>query len=177
MNVRLPADIQGPTVAFLVVCWTLLGEGAAGSGVLRVKEREDQIIEIRAKVRHTTVLVLPKAENIWTSWLATPTTAPEWEQPTWPTSTDCHGCAHQRDVGMRQRSDLRLSGKRRRQFPSLGGSNRKNPGTDRRAAESPHKPAFVSRSMVEGYQHAARQATEAALAAKSDAEARLPFLA
>ena len=41
------------------------------------------------------------------------------------------------------------------------------------ADESPHKPAFVPRSMVEGYQRAARQANEAALAAKSDAEAEV----
>ena len=32
--------------------------------VLRVVEAEDQIVEIRAKTRHTTVIVLPATENV-----------------------------------------------------------------------------------------------------------------
>ena len=32
--------------------------------VLRVIEAEDQIIQIRAKTRHTTVIVLPRTENV-----------------------------------------------------------------------------------------------------------------
>ena len=35
-----------------------------GGPVLRVIEAEDQIIQIRAKTRHTTVIVLPATENV-----------------------------------------------------------------------------------------------------------------
>ena len=174
MNVRLPADIQGPTVALLVVCWTLLGEVAAGSGVLRVKEREDQIIEIRTKVRHTTVLVLPKTENILDFVVG--------DSDYWHLSGAAN-LAYLKPIATGVRTNVTLvcaSGQIYAFLASEGANSphlvvriERTPGTDRRAAESPHKPAFVSRSMVEGYQHAARQATEAALAAKSDAEARV----
>ena len=33
-------------------------------GVLRVQSQPDQIVEVRTKTRHTTVLVLPRGENI-----------------------------------------------------------------------------------------------------------------
>ena len=33
-------------------------------GVLRVQSQPDQIVEVRTKTRHTTVLVLPQGENI-----------------------------------------------------------------------------------------------------------------
>ena len=36
----------------------------AASSVLRVQEDEDAIVEVKTRVRHTTVLVLPAGENI-----------------------------------------------------------------------------------------------------------------
>lgn len=174
MNVRLPRGIPVPTVAFLVVCWTLLSGVATGSGVLRIKERQDQIIEIRTKVRHTTVLVLPKTENILDFVLG--------DSDYWHLSGAAN-LAYLKPIATGVGTNVTLVCASGRIYAFLASEGADSPhlvvriertrGGDSRAAESAHKPAFVSRSMVEGYQHAARQASEAALAAKSDAEARV----
>lgn len=174
MNATLPGGIPFPTIAILAVCWTLLSDVASGSGVLRIKERQDQIIEIRAKVRHTTVLVLPKTENILDFVVG--------DSDYWHLSGAAN-LAYLKPIATGVRTNLTLVCASGRIYAFLASEGAESPhlvvriertgGGDGRAAESPHKPAFVSRSMVEGYQHAARQANEAALAAKSDAEARV----
>ena len=174
MNATLPGGIPVPTIAFLAVCWTFLSGVATGSGVLRIKERQDQIIEIRAKVRHTTVLVLPKTENILDFVVG--------DSDYWHLSGAAN-LAYLKPIATGVRTNVTLVCASGRIYAFLASEGAESPhlvvrierigGEDGRAAESPHKPAFVSRSMVEGYQHAARQANEAALAAKTDAEARV----
>lgn len=174
MNATFPGGIPVPTLAFLAVCWTLLSGVAAGSGVLRINERQDQIIEIRTKVRHTTVLVLPKTENILDFVLG--------DSDYWHLSGAAN-LAYLKPTATGVRTNVTLVCASGRIYAFLASEGAESPhlvvriertaGGDSRAAESAHKPAFVSRSMVEGYQHAARQANEAALAAKTDAEARV----
>ncbi len=174
MNAALPMGIPFPTIAFLVVCWTLLSGIATGSGVLRINERQDQIIEIRAKVRHTTVLVLPKTENILDYVVG--------DSDYWHLSGAAN-LAYLKPIATGVRTNVTLVCASGRIYTFLASEGAESPhlvvriertgGGYGHAAESPHKPAFVSRSMVEGYQYAARQANEAALAAKSDAEARV----
>ena len=62
------------TFCFVVLCAAVVasdkaplagGEAAAQSpGVLRIQAQPDRIVEVRTKTRHTTVLVLPRGENI-----------------------------------------------------------------------------------------------------------------
>lgn len=174
MNATRPGGIPLPAIAFLAVWWALLTGVANGSGVLRIKERQDQIIEIRAKVRHTTVLVLPKTENILDFVVG--------DSDYWHLSGAAN-LAYLKPIATGVRTNVTLVCASGRIYAFLASEGAESPhlvvriertgGGDGRAAEAPHKPAFVSRSMVEGYQHAARQANEAALAAKSDAEARV----
>ena len=42
--------------------------------VLRVDGGQDQIVHIRAKTRHTTVIVLPKRKTCWILWSEIPNT-------------------------------------------------------------------------------------------------------
>ena len=174
MNATLPRGIPVPIIAFLVFCWMLLAGVAAGSGVLRIKERQDQIIQIRTKVRHTTVLVLPKTENILDFVVG--------DSDYWHLSGAAN-LAYLKPIATGVRTNVTLVCASGRIYAFLASEGSESPhlvvriertgGGHGRADESPHKPAFVSRSMVEGYQHAARQANEAALAAKTDAEARV----
>lgn len=174
MNATLLRGSPFFTIVFLVVCWTLLSGSATGSGVLRIKERQDHIVEIRAKVRHTTVLVLPKTENILDFVVG--------DSDYWHLSGAAN-LAYLKPIATGVRTNVTLVCASGRIYTFLANEGAESPhlvvrvertgGGDGRAAESAHRPAFVSRSMVEGYQHAARQASEAALAAKSDAEARV----
>lgn len=174
MNARLPGRIPAPTVALLAACWTLLSGVATGSGVLRIKERQDQIVEIRTKIRHTTVLVLPKTENILDFVVG--------DSDYWHLSGAAN-LAYLKPIATGVRTNVTLVCASGRIYAFVASEGAESPhlvvrierigGGAGRAAESPHKPAFVSRTMVEGYQHAARQASEAALAAKTDAEARV----
>ena len=174
MNATIPRGIPVSAIAILVVCWTLLPGVATGSGVLRIKERQDQIIEIRTKVRHTTVLVLPKTENILDFVLG--------DSDYWHLSGAAN-LAYLKPIATGVRTNVTLVCASGQIYAFLASEGAESPhlvvriertgGGDGRAAESPHRPAFVSRSMVEGYQHAARQANEAALTAKTDAESRV----
>ncbi|MDE2963048.1 MAG: TrbG/VirB9 family P-type conjugative transfer protein [Acidobacteriota bacterium] len=174
MSAALLRGIPFSTFAFLVACWTLLPGVATGSGVLRIKERQDQIVEIRTKVRHTSVLVLPKTENILDFVVG--------DSDYWHLSGAAN-LAYLKPIATGVRTNVTLVCASGRIYAFLASEGAESPhlvvriersgGGDGRAADAPHKPAFVSRSMVEGYQHAARQASEAALAAKSDAETRV----
>ena len=174
MNAALPVGITFSTIAFPVVCWTLLSGAATGSGVLRIKERQDQIIEIRTKVRHTTVLVLPQTENILDFVVG--------DSDYWHLSGAAN-LAYLKPIATDVRTNVTLVCASGRLYAFLASEGAESPhlvvrvertaGGVGGADESPHKPAFVPRSMVEGYQRAARQANEAALAAKSDAEAEV----
>ena len=174
MKATIPRGIPVPAIAILVACWTLLSDVATGSGVLRIKERQDQIIEIRTKVRHTSVLVLPKSENILDFVVG--------DSDYWHLSGAAN-LAYLKPIatGVRTNVALVCASGRIYAFLAIEGAEpphlvvriERTESRDGRGAESAHKPAFISRSMVEGYQHAARQANEAALAAKTDAEARV----
>ena len=50
------------TAALLALSLPLIAQD--GGQVLRVIEAQDQIIQVRAKTRHTTVIVLPATENV-----------------------------------------------------------------------------------------------------------------
>ena len=53
-----------PFAAAVLIALSLPLIGQENAPVLRIIEAEDQIIRIRAKTRHTTVIVLPAAETI-----------------------------------------------------------------------------------------------------------------
>ena len=81
-----------------------------GGPVLRVVEAEDQIVAIRAKTRHTTVIVLPATETVLDFvvgdseyWHLTGAANLAFLKP------DRRGGHHQRGAGVRVRADLLVS--------------------------------------------------------------------
>ena len=62
------------TLCFAVLCAVVAADdesppagakpAAQTPGVLRVQAQPDQLVEVRTRTRHTTVLVLPRGENI-----------------------------------------------------------------------------------------------------------------
>lgn len=174
MSVAFRTKLPVHPFTLVVICLALLLRVASGSGVLRVTEKKDQIIRVQTKVRHTTVLVLPQAENILDFVVG--------DSDYWHLSGAAN-LAYLKPIATGVRTNVTLvcaSGQIYAFLASEGGTSphlvvriERTNAEDRSISAAPHKPAFVSRSMVEGYQQAARQASEAAKVAKSEAEARV----
>ena len=145
----------------------------AGEGILTVTEQDDQIIELRTRVRHTTVLVLPSEEKILDFVVG--------DADFWRLTGAAH-LAYLKPVAEGVKTNVALvcaSGRIYSFLAKEGGlphlvvrvkreeKERENP----LISPAAHPPAFVARDDVEGYQRMARQASEASRRARKDAEA------
>ena len=146
-----------------------------GGPVLRVIETQDQIIEIRARTRHTTVIVLPAAETVLDFVVG--------DSEYWHL-TGAANLAFLKPIAEGVTTNVALvceSGKiysflvteRGASNPHLVVRVGAQGDTDPRIPAAGHEPAFVARSQVADYQQMAESAIETAQAAQVDADTRI----
>jgi len=161
------------TAALLALTVPLI---ARDSGpVLRVADAEDQIIQIRAKTRHTTVIVLPQTENVLDFvvgdseyWHLTGAANLAFLKPIAEgvTTNVALVCASGRIYSF-------LVTERGAGEPHLVVRIEAEGAADPRISPARHEPAFVARGQVAAYQHMAETAIETAQAAQLDADTRI----
>ena len=136
-------------------------------GVLRIQAQPDQIVEVRTKTRHTTVLVLPQAENILDFVVG--------DSDYWHLSGSAN-LAYLKPLDEKVQTNVALVCESGMIYSFLV-----------KEAPDPHlvvrieagrntapagRPAFVARSAIDGYREMARAAGEAARAAREAGERR-----
>ena len=142
---------------------------------LRVADAEDQIVNIRAKTRHTTVIVLPTTETVLDFvvgdseyWHLTGAANLAFLKPIAEgVSTNvalvcASGRIYSFLVTEQGSSDPHL-------VVRIEGQEQTDPGI----SPARHEPAFVARGEVEAYQQMADAARQTARAAQEDAESRI----
>ena len=142
--------------------------------VLRIIEAEDQIVEIRAKTRHTTVIVLPATENVLDFVVG--------DSEYWHL-TGAANLAFLKPIAEGVTTNVALVCESGRIYSFLVTEQTGDPHlivrveaqvTDEpNIAPSGHEPAFVARSQVAAYQQMAESAIETAKAAQVDADSRI----
>ena len=143
--------------------------------VLRVVEAEDQIVQIRAKTRHTTVIVLPATETVLDFvvgdseyWHLTGAANLAFLKPVAEgvTTNVALVCASGRIysflVTERDGSDPHL-------LVRIEAQEQNDPGI----STARHEPAFVARGQVAAYQQMADNAMKTTKAAQLDADSRI----
>lgn len=162
--------------SYAVLVWFLTAPFVlAEEGVLTVPEQEDQIIEVRTRVRHTTVLVLPSEERILDFVVGD---AGYWHL------SGAANLAYVKPLAEGVRTNVALvcaSGRIYSFLVTEGGTPHLVVRVEREAEgeEGPlvspekHQPAFVARSEVEGYREMARQASEAVRSVQAEAHTRV----
>ena len=146
-----------------------------GGPILRVIEAQDQIIQIRAKTRHTTVIVLPQTENVLDFvvgdseyWHLTGAAnlaflKPIAEGVTTNVALVCESGRIYSFLVTEQSADQ----------PHLVVRIDPQTETDPRISPGKHEPAFVARGEVAAYQQMAETAMQTAKAAQVDADSRI----
>ena len=146
-----------------------------GGPVLRVVDAEDQIIQILARTRHTTVIVLPATESILDFVVG--------DSEYWHL-TGAANLAFLKPIAEGVTTNVALVCESGKIYSFLvNESGAKDPhlvvrieaqgDTDPRISPAGHEPAFVARSQVADYQQMAAAAIETAQATKMDAESRI----
>ena len=161
------------TAAVLALSWPLIAQDTGP--VLRVVEAEDQIVRIRAKTRHTTVIVLPATETVLDFvvgdseyWHLTGAAnlaflKPVAEDVTTNVALVCaSGRIYSFLVTERGSSDPHL-------VVRIEAREKNGPGI----STARHEPAFVARGQVAAYQQMADTAMKTAKAAQMDADSRI----
>ena len=119
--------------------------------MLRVAEQQDQLVEIRTRIRHTTLLVLPAGEEILDFVVAMPTTGTSQAARTSPTL---------KPLEPEVKTNVALVCASGRIYSFLAEEYENDPhlvvrverGEDKKSqTAAPHDPAFVSRTSIEGY--------------------------
>ena len=164
-----------PLVAAAFLAATALPGLAQDGPVLRIIDTEDQIVEVRAKTRHTTVIVLPASESILDFvvgdseyWHLTGAANLAFLKPIAEgvTTNVALVCASGRIYSFLVTESSAVN-------PHLVVRIKAQADTDPRIAPGAHEPAFVARSQVAAYQDMAETAIERAKAAQEDADARI----
>ena len=161
------------TAAVLALSLPLIAQDTGP--VLRVVEAEDQIVRIRAKTRHTTVIVLPATETVLDFvvgdseyWHLTGAAnlaflKPVAEAVTTNVALVCaSGRIYSFLVTERGSSDPHL-------VVRIEAQEKNGPGI----SPARHEPAFVARGQVAAYQQMADTAMKTAKAAQVDADSRI----
>ena len=161
------------TAAVLALSWPLIAQDTGP--VLRVVEAEDRIVNIRAKTRHTTVIVLPATETVLDFvvgdseyWHLTGAANLAFLKPVAEgvTTNVALVCASGRIysflVTERGSSDPHL-------VVRIEAQEKNGPGI----STARHEPAFVARGQVAAYQQMADTAMKTAKAAQVDADSRI----
>ena len=143
--------------------------------ILRVIEAQDQIIQIRAKTRHTTVIVLPATENVLDFVVG--------DSEYWHL-TGAANLAFLKPIAEGVTTNVALVCESGRIYsflvteqsagdPHLVVRIEAQGADDLRISPAGHEPAFVARSQVAAYQQMAETAMQTAKAAQVDADARV----
>ena len=164
-----------PLVAATLLALTVPLIAQDGGQVLRVIEAQDQIIRIRAKTRHTTVIVLPATENVLDFvvgdseyWHLTGAANLAFLKPIAEgvTTNVALVCASGRIYSF-------LVTEQSAGQPHLVVRVEAQADADPRISPTGHEPAFVARSQVAAYQQMAETAIETAKAVQVDADTRI----
>ena len=170
------------SISILTLCFAVLFVGVVAAeestppppekrpqtpGVLRVQAQPDQIVELRTRTRHTTVLVLPRGENILDFVVG--------DSDYWHLSGAAN-LAYLKPLDEKVQTNVALvceSGTIYsflvKEAPDPHLVVRIESG---RAAGPPDQPAFVARSAIDDYREMARAAGEDARAAREAADLR-----
>ena len=143
--------------------------------VLRIIEAEDQIVQIRAKTRHTTVIVLPVTETVLDFVVG--------DSEYWHL-TGAANLAFLKPIAEGVTTNVALvcaSGRIYSFLVTESGSGdphlvvriKAQGDADPRISPTGHEPAFVARSQVAAYQQMAETAMQTAKAAQVDADTRI----
>ena len=150
-------------------------EAEADGAVIRRIGGEDQIVRIRAKTRHTTVIVLPQTENVLDFvvgdseyWHLTGAAnlaflKPIAEGVTTNVALVCESGRIYSFLVTEQSADQ----------PHLVVRIEQQAEDDPRISPAKHEPAFVARGEVAAYRQMAEAAIETAKAAQTDADSRI----
>ena len=146
-----------------------------GGPVLRVDGGEDQIVQIRAKTRHTTVIVLPQTENVLDFVVG--------DSEYWHL-TGAANLAFLKPIAEGVTTNVALVCESGRIYsflvteqstgqPHLVVRIDQQGEADPRISPVKHEPAFVARRQVAAYQQMAETAIKTARAAQMDADSRI----
>ena len=147
-------------------------ETRASSSVLRVQEHEDAIVEVKTRVRHTTVLVLPAGENILDFVVG--------DAEYWHLTGSGH-VAFLKPLSQKAETNVALVCESGRIYSFLVAEHSgephlvvriERPQDEDVSRPGAHQPAFVARDQVTAYQQMAAQAAEQARAARAEGEAK-----
>ena len=168
------------TISILTLCFAVLFAGVMAAeestppppekrpqtpGVLRVQAQPDQIVEVRTKTRHTTVLVLPRGENILDFVVG--------DSEYWHLTGSAH-LAYLKPLDEKVQTNVALVCESGTIYSFLVKES-----TDphlvvrietKAGNAAPDMPAFVARSAVDDYREMARAAGQAARAAREAAD-------
>ena len=150
-------------------------EAEAGGAVIRRVGGEDQIVRIRAKTRHTTVIVLPQTENVLDFVVG--------DSEYWHL-TGAANLAFLKPIAEGVTTNVALVCESGRIYsflvteqsagqPHLVVRIEQPTEDDPRISPTKHEPAFVARGQVAAYQQMAETAIETAKAAQVDADSRI----
>ena len=150
-------------------------EAEADGAVIRRVGGEDQIIRIRAKTRHTTVIVLPQTENVLDFVVG--------DSEYWHL-TGAANLAFLKPIAEGVTTNVALVSESGRIYsflvteqsagqPHLVVRIEQQAEDDPRISPGEHEPAFVARGQVVAYQQMAETAIETAKAAQVDADSRI----
>ena len=136
-------------------------------GVLRLQAQPDRIVEVRTRIRHTTVLVLPRGENILDFVVG--------DSEYWHLSGSAN-LAYLKPLDEKVRTNVALVCESGAIYSFLV-KEAPDPHLvvrieTRAGNPAPGAPAFVARSAIDDYREMARAAGEAARAAREAAELR-----
>ena len=145
-----------------------------GGPVLRVVEAEDQIVAIRAKTRHTTVIVLPATETVLDFVVG--------DSEYWHL-TGAANLAFLKPIAEGVTTNVALVCASGRIYSFLVTERKTDPHLvvrieaqatgDARISPTGHEPTFVARSQVAAYRQMAESAMQTAKAAQVDADNRI----
>ena len=146
-------------------------QAAAEPSVIRVGDNPDQIIRLRTRVRHTTVIQLPGRENILDFVVG--------DSEYWHL-TGAANLAFLKPISEGVSTNVALVCESGRIYSFLVSEQPEEPHLvvriasaderDPRISPGAHQPAFVARDQVEAYQQMAEQARQVAVVAQTEAE-------
>ena len=152
-------------------------EAAAEPSVIRVGDNPDQIIRVRTRVRHTTIIQLPGRENILDFVVG--------DSEYWHL-TGAANLAFLKPISEGVSTNVALVCESGRIYSFLVTEQPGQPHlvvriasaaeSDPRISPTIHQPAFVARDQVAAYQQMAEQARQSAVSAQTEAEQQIDLV-
>ena len=155
----------------MVIAYVVQTEALAAGTVMRVQEDQDAIVEVNTRLRHTTVLVLPRGENILDFVVG--------DAEYWHLSGSAN-VAFLKPLSQQAETNVALVCESGRIYSFLVVEQSEEephlivrierPEDEQKSQPGAHRPAFVARDRVTAYQQMATQAVEQARTARADGE-------